>query len=259
MILLVSFVVIFPFYVVTANDLQISGAYKSKPDNSGYLILTLNQDGTAYIKEKYEGTIIEKTGDWNTKGNDVLVTYNGNEQHLIFHEKLVLDAYGSEKAIPGLITSEKNANSGLLDSVRLWRQPELKSLLNAGEITITGTGSHKKTDYISFTNLFIAAFILSAVLGWRGPLLFSAISTILILTASYLLDEMNRPVLFYHMISGTVFVFLWSALFKLIYKKGYRGKLDSKLQFINFGSSRGARRMTIIKTDKDGKRSTRGY
>ena len=258
MILLVSFVVIFPFYVVTANDLQISGAYKSKPDNSGYLILTLNQDGTAYIKEKYEGTIIEKTGDWNTKGNDVLVTYNGNEQHLIFHEKLVLDAYGSEKAIPGLITSEKNANSGLLDSVRLWRQPELKSLLNAGEITITGTGSHKKTDYISFTNLFITAFILSVVLGWRSPLLFSAISTILILTASYLLDEMNRPVLFFHMMSGTVFVFLWSALFKWLFKKGYKGKLDSKLQFINFGSARGARR-TIIKTDKDGNRSTRGY
>ena len=169
------FLVLIPSTFLSAiEEKSVPGIYRSKLDHGNIIVLSLNPDHSALIGDKFwdrnsykyrtENNFI---GTWGGHGNEIIVTYNGIDQILTYHESLGLEEYGIKDGVPGLRTSDKNTNYGLLDSVKLWHQDELKRILNDRPIKYTVQPLGEKYWFASLSTFIIFVFLLSAILGFK--------------------------------------------------------------------------------------------
>ena len=251
-----------PTYILgQGNEKQIVGIYKSRVKDKSFIILQLHDDKSARIESTFwigKSAKDRKTNkfdaNWEVKGLEVFVTYNGIEQILSYYGKLNLKEYGIKQSIPGLITSTRNKNHGLLDSIKLWRQDELREILSGGKTVIQPETETGRSQFFTLTTFIILVFLISAIIGCKKPLIGGVIGTVVLPLLYFLFNDSGAVVLVVLCILG-FFLGLIAGFIGFIFVSGWRGKGHNigPSYMSGFGGGRSARPGGIVLSDEERK------
>lgn len=239
---------------------RVAGSYISKIHRNNIVTLHLRSDHSVLIEDKfwgkdYENRIVNNfSGTWIIKGNELTVTYNNIEQILMYHEKLEMLEYGIKKGVRGLTTSEKNVEYGLLDSIKLWHQDEMKAILRNNTITPVRAPIWKKYGPTNMLSIAILVVLFSAILGIKKPIVGSITGAIAFPILCYVfLNKIGFQLLIYIFLGFFIGLLAGSLSYMII--SGWKGKGHNigPSYMSGFGGGKAARPGGIILSDEERK------
>ena len=243
----------------TEFEKQLVGTYKSRVKDNSFIILHLKADKLAIIQSTFwfghsskDRTTNAYYAEWVFKSGEVFVTYNGIEQVLSYEEKLDLKEYGISRSIPGLITSKRNQNDGLLDSVKLWRQDELRKILSDGETVIRPIKGGGSSYFLNLTTFIIFLLLVSAVLGRKKPLIGGIAGALVLPILHFLFKEADAILLIILFFVG-FFLGLLAGYIGSFIRSVFKGKGHNigPSYMSGFGGGRSARPGGIVMSDEE--------
>ncbi len=212
------------------DEKKLVGNYRSKVKDNSFVILHLDPDKSAIIESTFwykKGSRQRRTNKyeatWSLDGRDVSVEYYDITQILAYHEKLSLEDYGIDGFIPGLTTSVRNQNRGVLDSVKLWNRDELTKLFSDGKTAIRPKSELIKFSFTYFAILFTLVFLLSGALGRKKPLIGGITGAVVSPILCYILISTNVVTIIIFIFVGFI-VGLVAGLISSIFLGGLKGK-----------------------------------